>query len=290
MRALLAPLSPRRRRWVRHLRSLPLDPSRLGADLESPGPNDFIMCGSPRTGTALLAAALFQPPRVVTVMEPWDGMRLAPAPLFRSLREEVSSTGRLARGRLDLDALTSRGTVEWCVEGASRPIVALAPDGHVGVKWPGYWQYLSLLPHTRFLVCVRHPYEVVASYRRNGGRLAEGLQYDTAFNRTLNAELRAATDDPRVRRVLLYDYVNERILPFLDRPNVFTVRYERWADDADGLLGDLSAFLGVDVTGTAVRIRAGRGATDIEPDEAQLIQEHCRTAEALGYVLDRPLR
>ena len=68
-------LSPRRRRWERFLQALPLDPSELEVPLAPPGRDDFIICGCPRTGTTLLAAVLFQPPRMVTCMEPWDGMR-----------------------------------------------------------------------------------------------------------------------------------------------------------------------------------------------------------------------
>ncbi len=255
------------------------------APLEPPSHRDFIICGSPRTGTALLTAALYQPSRVVTVMEPWDGMRLLPTPLFRSLRDEIASTGMLARGRLDLDALCARGEVEWCGDGASRRPVELAPDGLLGVKWPTFWQYLPLLPTTRFLVCVRHPYEVIASYRRAGGRLERGLEYDTAFNRATNDALRAATGDVRVRRVLLYDSINMRLLPFFGRDTVFVVRYERWFDDRPSLVAELSAFLGTDVSRPPVRIRERRDTMALEPDERALIRATCGTAEPLGYPL-----
>lgn len=287
IRPLVAPLSPRHRRWRRFLHELPLDPDALPRPLEEPPEGDFIICGSPRTGTTLLCAMLFQPPEVITVMEPWDGMRLSPAALFRSLRDEIERTGRLSRGRLDVGALQEGGAVRWCREGTSVPRVAMTPDAVLGVKWPGYWRYLELLPRTRFLVCLRDPVEVITSFRLAGGRVREGLQYDTAFNRDLNRALTAATDDPAVRRVLLFDYVHERILPFLSRPNVLVVRYERWFDDRHRLLDEIAAFLGVDLDPGPVRLQEPRSRSPSDPRELSLIRRYCRTAAALGYPLDR---
>lgn len=244
------------------------------------------MCGSPRSGTTLLCASLFQPPMAVTVMEPWDGMRLGPAALFASLRGELAATARLERGRLDVEALLARGVVAWCPEGSPTPPLSLAEDHLLGVKWPDYWRYLDLLPETRFLVCTRHPFEVIASYKQTG-RLAFGLQQTMAFTREINADLRSATRDPALRRVLLYDYINERILPALARPNVLSVRYERWFQDPDGLLDEIGTFLGADLGSSPVRIRPPRSQSTLPEAEVALIREHCRTAGPLGYDLSR---
>lgn len=285
-RRVLAPLSPRHRRWVGFLHSLPLDPDRLEPPVTAPGPDDFIICGSPRTGTTLLCAALFQPPSIVTVMEPWDGMRLPPADLFASLREEIASTGTLARGRLDVDVLEREGRARWCRDG-DRPVeVGRSGDPLLGVKWPAYWRYLPMLPDTKFLVCLRHPVGTIGSYRRAGGRVGQGLQYDTAFNRTLNTTLRAATRDVALRRILLFDHVHERILPYLGGPNVLAVHYERWFQDPAGLLADIGAFLGRDVSHPPVRITRPLGRSALDPEELAQIRKRCRTAEALGYRLD----
>jgi hypothetical protein len=102
LRAAAAPLSPRHRRWRRLLASLALDPDRLAPPIAAPAAGDFIVCGAPRTGTTLLAAMLYQPPAVVTAMEPWDGLRLAPAELFASIRREIDDTGRLSGSKLDV--------------------------------------------------------------------------------------------------------------------------------------------------------------------------------------------
>ena len=244
-------LSPASRRWRRHLASLPLDVDALPDPLPAPGPDDFIICGCPRTGTTLLCAALFQPPGVVTVMEPWDGMRMPPQELFASLRDEVESTGRLTRGRMAI----RDGAVRWVTEGSAPVDVAVEPGWKLGVKWPGYWRYLDRLPSTKFLVCVRDPAEVIASLAALRGPGARGLQFETVFNRRLNDDLRAATDDPVVRRSLLYEYVNERILPHVGRPEVMVVHYERWFTDAAGLLAEIGRFLGTDVSHPPVRVR-----------------------------------
>lgn len=280
-RAAVQRLSPRHRRWRRLLDSLTLDPDRLPRPVDAPGPRDFVICGCPRTGTALLTAMLFQPPRVVTVMEPWDGMRLPPAELFESLRAEVA-TGRLRRGRLDLDALERDGSVVWCRDGESDHPVEAGPDSQLGVKWPAFWRYLELLPATRFLVCLRDPATTIQSFAHVGGRLAQGLDYDTAFNRVMNDTLTAATAEPAERRVLLYDYINERIVPHLSRPNVLAVRFERWFTEPDALVADVRRFLGVELRTGVARVDA-RPPRAPDDETLALVQRYCRTAEPLGY-------
>ena len=282
--AALRPLSPRSRRWRRFLRSLPLDPDRLSRPLASPGRRDFIICGPSRSGTTLLCAALFQPPAAVTVMEPWDGMRMPPAELFASLRREIASTGRLARGRLDVPALRRDGAARRLPEGRASVAIRVGEDYLLGVKWPAYWRFLDLLPDTKFLVCIRHPFQVVASFKRSGGRLAEGLDYDTRFNRAMNGWLLSATRDPAVRRVMLYDYVMSRVIPHLGRPNVLAVRYERWLEDPPALMEEVRAFLGADLHPPALAIREPR-SPGLPEDEARLVAARCTTATALGYDL-----
>lgn len=284
LRGMAAPLSPARRRWVRFLHGLPLDPDELPRPVAAPGSRDFIICGSPRTGTTLLCAALFQPPSVVTVMEPWDGMRLPPAELFASLRQEIDTTGHLRRGRLDVGALEREGATRWCRDGEVD--VPINPEGEyaLGVKWPAYWRYLELLPDTKFIVCLRDPVEVIASYKKTGGRVGLGFEYDTTFNRSLNAALRA-TRDPRLRRIRLFDAIHERILPHLARANVLTVRYERWFQDPEGLLAEIGQFVHADVHASRVRLRAPDSRSSLPDAEVALVRAHCRMAAPLGYPL-----
>jgi hypothetical protein len=283
LRDLVPRLSPRRRRWERFLHELPLDPSELNSPLEQPGPDDFIICGCPRSGTTLLAAILFQPPRVVTCMEPWDGMRFPPAELFASLRDEVETTGKLSRGRLNLNELRRSGQVKWSPEGKADTEVSVEAPWLLGVKWPGYWRYLGCLPGTRFIVCLRDPSEVIASFKAAGGRLGQGLEYDTRFNRELNGELLEMTGDPTLRRVLLFEHVHKRLIPHLAKPDVLVVRYERWFDDRNALLGDMSRFLGCQLTARHVEIRRRPSADTLSRRDRDLIAEHCKTVSALGY-------
>lgn len=278
-------LSPRRRRWNRFLSGLNLDPEALPKPVEAPSELDFIICGASRTGTSLLCAILFQPPGVVTVMEPWDGMRLPPAELFRSLREEIDKTGRLSRGRLNVEALLAGGHVQWGRDGAYPSEVAVNPNYLMGIKWPAFWRYLDLLPNTKFIVCVRHPVEVINSFRKTGGRLAEGLDYDIPFNQRMNQELRRAEQDPTLRRILLYEYVNSRLLPHLTKPNVFVVQYERWFKAPSALLEELGGFLGVDVGSPRTRIRQPSSSSTASDDQIALIRRRCPSAVALGYEL-----
>jgi hypothetical protein len=280
----LRALSPRSRQWREFLRSLPLDPDRLPRPLEPLSDEDFIICGAPRTGTTLLSAALMQPPKIVTVMEPWDGMRVEPARLFAMLRSSIVGSGALSAGKLDLAALHDRGEVAWGREGSARYAIEVGDDFLLGVKWPAFWRYLPLLPDTKFLVTLRHPYEVVQSFRRQGGRLRLGLQYDTVFNQRMNEHLEAAEKDLAHRRVLLFDYIHERILPHLARPNVLVVRYERWFHDPEALLEEIGRFLGVGELSSNVAIRPP-APMRLSDRERALIRRECHTAKALGYSL-----
>lgn len=273
--------------WEQFRATLTLDPDRLPSPLQAPGPDDVLVCGSSRSGTTLLTAMLFQPPAAVSVMEPWDALRMAPAELFASLRAELRS-GELRRGHLDGSALSADGAVITCTEREAHVPVALDGDYLLAVKCPVLWRYLDRLPETRFLVCVRDPREVIASYRRSPGQLAEGLDYDVPFNREMNRSLLQATDDRAVRRVLLYDYVYERVLPHLGRPEVFVVRYERWFSDPQALLSEIGTFLGTDLSRPLAHIRPPRNraaASETDDAEAKLIRTHCHTAAALGYRL-----
>lgn len=276
--------SPRYWRWRRFLSSLTLDPDRLVRPVKEPTERDFIICGCPRTGTTLLSAVLHQPPGCITVMEPWDGMRLAPDQLFVSLREEIDRTGALSRGKLDVDALRDQGEVQWRRERRGATPLATADGYLLGVKWPAFWRYLDLLPRTRFLVTLRHPVEVIGSFKRAGGRLAEGLEYDIAFHRRMNDEL-AATSNLAVRRIRLFDQIHRRILPHLDRPNVLAVRYERWFTEPDIVLSEIGDFLGTDVARARAAIRPPVAGASPDDSERALVREHCRTAGPLGYPL-----
>jgi len=279
-------VSPRHRRYRDLLRSLALDPDDLPRPLEPPSDRDFLVCGSPRSGTSLLCAALYQPPEVVSVLEPWDGLRLPPAELFASLRREIEGSGRLERGRLDVEGLLRDGRVDWGRDGECGHDVRVHEGYLLGVKWPAFWRYLELLPETKFLVCLRDPVEVISSYRMKGGRLVLGLDYDVAFNRKLNEELRRATRNLALRRILLYDTINLRMLPYLDRPNVLAVRYERWFTDREGLVRELSDFLGADLGPGAPVVKAPRTESGLSAGELELIRDRCRSAEPLGYSLD----
>jgi hypothetical protein len=215
-------------------------------------------------------------------MEPWDGFRLAPAELFASLRDEIAQTGRMTRGRLDVTALALEGAVRWGRDGEFPHAVSVDGDYLLGVKWPAFWRYLPALPDTKFLVCLRDPVEVITSFEQTGGRLAAGLEYDVPFHRAMNQKLEAATHDPAVRRVMLFDHIAWALLPCLGRDNVLTVRYERWFQDSEALINEVGDFLGVPLSGLNVTLRptlAGRADLGV----AELVDRYSRMATSLGY-------
>lgn len=276
--------SPRYWRWRHFLTQLTLDPDQLTSPLDSPDERDFIICGCQSTGKTLVSALLNQPPVALTVIEPWDGMRLPPAQLFNSLREEIDRTGNTARGK-QVDALRSDGEVLLRREGPQRAPVATGDDYVLGVEWAAFWRYLDLLPTTRFLVCLRHPVEVIASFKRKGGALGQGHDYEIAFNRKMNTELKRISD-VRLRRIRMYDYINSRILPHLSRPEVLPIRYERWFSEPELVQSEISDFLDTDVMRPETLVkRPPEVGVELGRRELALIREQCRTAEALGYTL-----
>jgi len=227
-----------------------------------------------------MTAALFQPPSIVTVMEPWDGLRLKPSELFTSIRQEAES-GNLRRGRLRIDLLRENGEVRWQPDGAQVFDVSANSESLIGVKWPTYWQLLGRAPAVKFVVCVRDPAEVVRSFEQQGGRLAQGLDYAVAFNADVNNSLQDRFRSEENRRIGFYDTVNEHVLRHRDDPDVFVAHYERWFVDRSGLLSDLSSFLGVDVTEIPVKIRPPASAPDGKA--ADQIRARSTTAKELGY-------
>lgn len=269
-------------RWRRLLASCRLDPDDLPRPVESPTHNDFIIAGCPRSGTSLLAAVLFQPPHMIVSMEPWDGLRMPPAQLFSSIRAEIEEEGALRRGRLDIGAVDA-GRVQWQRDAATRFVVDPVPDFLLGVKWPCFWRYLDLLPDIKFLVTLRHPLDVISSFERVGGRLGRGLDYDVAFNAKMNDELSGATTDPETRRVLMYEYINGRVLPHLASPNVKAVRFERWFDDREALLDELAAFLGLPALDPKVKIEMPTRREPPSPRLIELIGTRAPSAKDLGY-------
>jgi hypothetical protein len=86
------------------------------------------------------------------------------------------------------------------------------------------------------------------------------------------------------RQILLVEAITRAVVPHLDRPNVFTLRYERWFDDRDALLESLSAFLGVDVTATPVVVGPRRPRQDAAA-LTELVRRHSAAPALLGYDL-----
>lgn len=206
---------------------------------------------------------------------------MEPAELFRSLRAELESTGALGRGRLDLSELDS-GRVQWIRDGEKVFTVPYSRHSLLAVKWPTLWQLLDHLPETRFLVCIRDPLEVVASFGAQPGRLSLGLDYDVAINKRMNDFLRQETSDPLRRRALHWEYINSRVFSHLTRPNVLAVRYERWFEDPGDLLSEISMFLETDMSPGRITLRSP-ASREYSPETLRVVTELCPTAIELGY-------
>ena len=86
-----------------------------------------------------------------------------------------------------------------------------------------------------------------------------------------------------LRRVLLYATISERLRPYLEAPNVFVVRYERWFEDSAALQRDIGDFLEVELPACPVRLREPGEPAALTSAEKEMIRTHARVAEAFGY-------
>lgn len=278
-------------RWAHFDRTLTFGRKDFVGDLAagSISADDFVICGAPRTGTTFLCAALFQPPRVLTVMQPWNGLRVSPGDLFRELRDEIDRTKTVNVGRLDLERLATRREISVVAEGSRAFPVETRERYLLGVKWPVFYRYLQHLPDVKFLVCVRDPVDTIRSYELSTANpglraLAQGYGNRNGLNAEMNRHLKRVTDDPSVRRVELFDYHYERIIPHLDSPNVYLVRHERWFTEPARLLTEIGEFLGVALTLDRIpRIKRSQFASYANSDAARLVRARCRTGPLLGY-------
>ncbi|QDV06945.1 Sulfotransferase domain protein [Planctomycetes bacterium Poly30] len=266
--------------------SLELETARAaleGEDGVAAEARNVVICGCPRSGTSLLAAMLHQPPRMMTAMEPWEGLRFPPHEVFRWLRTEWAG-GRLPSTRLDVRLLEAEARVAWTREARSYRVTPANPGAPVGLKWPCYWQLLGSSKSLKFLVCVRDPASVVSSMGRQPGRLRMGLDHDVPFNHDLHRRLLQSASTEEQRRVAHYDEVYERVLRHAQDSNVMLVRYERWFEDPADLLEEISTFLGADLAHPRVRLRGG-AEPHLAPggSPAMELRGMSRTANRLGY-------
>ena len=212
-------------------------------------------------------------------------MRMAPAELFSQLREEVELHGRLETGTLDLPALRRDGSIRRVPEGDGAADVAVGDGWSLGVKWPAYVQLIERMPGTRFIVCLRHPLDTIASFKLVGGSVKAGMDYNIPFNRAMNDQLRSVGTEA-TRRVALYEYVHTLIRPHLDRANVLAVRYEDWFTDPTALWSRIEAFLERPLNPPTPRIRHVDRRDILTAEDRRLIAEQCKSASWLGYDLE----
>lgn len=277
-------------------------------------PGNLLITGVPRSGTSYLCQCLDSLDNLAVINEPqilFDGLRYGPEPwmvpvLHADLRAAIDAGEPVenkfdARGRLTEDTAIeeTRGDYrprlrnsDWVMASKNTLAYMARLDG-----------LLRVMPEARIALCIRHPADTLASWKKTFAHLASGdptgLPVGGLADPYLPAHQRAALeriatlDHPAWCRAAWWRMLAEEALRWRDHPRVVLMRYEELvADPAHSiarLLGPLAR-------------RAGRPDAPLQPSPARtrrhesLDEEDWRAleamcaglAEAFGYDVSAP--
>jgi hypothetical protein len=215
--------------------------------LEGRGLRVFFCIGAAKSGTTLLARVLDQHPDVACIWESYAFHPRSQASIFNPASDSWRKHGfsetdvrrwaaiwraeprsfvrrvlRRLTGRTFLATACFRRTMPEALADFARRCGASV----VGDKWPWYIDHLNdvltVFPEARYIYNVRDPRGLWNSAQRFKGR---------------------QRGDELLRRMLDMD---RRIVPYLDRPNFLTIRYEDLVHEPEVTCRRLFAFVGCD--------------------------------------------
>lgn len=268
---------------------------------------DGLITGFPRSGTSFLCSCLGSVRNQVVVNEPEEifaalaqqppwGVPLLHAELRRKILAGEPIVNKVHGGRMIED------TAERDIREPHRPVVE---DESFGLWTKNTLAYASrirllrsIMPRAPIVACVRHPYEVIASWIATFPHLREaavdrfpiGSPADPLLDPKDRERLWliAACSDLPLRRALLWRHLAAIFLEH--RESLIIVRYETLATDPRPVVaGILEALPGSHASAASDPLPPPRVRSDRAPlgrDDLRAIRDICgETAAALGYDL-----
>lgn len=265
--------------------------------------HDLLLTGIPRSGTSLLCNLLHRFRNCVMINEPeaisdaFDRHQppgLAPE-LYRDLRAAVSA-GRPLRNKLREGRVVEDTTLDYRIE---EYLPAVESAGFIlGTKdtlayLTGLRFLRRLLPGTRFVACVRDPFETIASWKVSFPHLRDALvprvllEHGPALGLSLKdrGELEKICDSTYLpeRRALWWNYLGKLIL---EQPaqNFFVVRYDLLISNPHGVLEAILSGWPKGGLRESLTLRPiSRGPSPLDAADKEAIGDLCaETARALG--------
>lgn len=268
---------------------------------------DGLITGFPRSGTSFLCGCLSRIPNQVVVNEPTEIFAaLAREPpwdvplLHAQLRERI-----LAGEPIDNKVHDGRMIEDTADRDVREPHVPRIETDDFGLWTKNTLAYAArirllreVMPRAPIVACLRHPYEVVASWIDTFPHLREaaverfpiGSPTDPLLDPEDRERLQliAGCQDLPLRRALLWRHLASVFLRHRDQ--LVFVRYEQLASDPGRTLSEvLSWIAGVDQAfpvDTLPPPRPRRSRPPLTADDERAIRDICgETAAALGYDL-----
>lgn len=268
---------------------------------------DGLITGFPRSGTSFLGSCLAAVRNQVVVNEPVEIFAaLAQQPpwgvplLHARLRSRI-----LAGEAIDNKVHAGRMIEDTAERDTREPHVPQVDREDFGLWTKNTLAYASrvrllrqVMPHAPIVACIRHPYEVVASWIDTFPHLREAaverFPIGSATDPLLDPEDRgrlhviAGCDDLPLRRALVWRHLASIFLRFRD--DLIVVRYEDLSSDPRRVIaGILAAIPGdhpVPTSDALPRPRPRRLRPALRADDLRAIRDICgETAAALGYDL-----
>ena len=214
----------------------------------------FFCVGSEKSGTTLLARMLDQHPEIACLWESYAFRPGSPASIFNPDSEKWRRHGfsesdvrrwsriwnaqpqaffRRILSRFTGNSLYTTSCLRQTMPPALADFAGRCSASVAGDKWPGYIRYLgellSVFPDARIIYNVRDP----RALWNSAERFKDRRRGDELLNLMLEND--------------------ERIRPYLERPNFLTVRYEELVCETEETVRQMYQFLGCDFSSRDLR-------------------------------------
>jgi hypothetical protein len=277
-------------------------------------PGNLLVTGVPRSGTSYLCQCLDRLDNLAVINEPqilFDGLRYGPEPwmvpvLHADLRAAIDA-GEPVENKFDAHGRLTEDTAVEETRGDYRPSLRNRDWVMASKNTLAYMARLDgllrVMPEARIALCIRHPADTLASWKKTFAHLASGDPrglpvggladpYLPAHQRTALERI-ATLDHPAWCRAAWWRMLAEEALRWRDHPRVMLVRYEELvADPASSvarLLGPLARCAGRPAEPLQPSLARTRWRESLDAEDWLALEVMCAgLAEAFGYDVSTP--